>query len=293
MIAVELADRLEADLGFVDVDGIWDEIEQVSPAHAGVTRALLSSRRTRDGVVVPLRIESVGPEPGTGRPGGGPAVVDLASDAGAGMDQLPPAPIDPMADPGIGSVETQGAPVSAVGPVPEPDEPASSEPGAPADSEPEPVGEAGEAAGPAGSDADPDGGGEPEAPARPRLLRFGPAAGGLPVPPYDAYSLRLVATRSLWDNGTLLAHSPSLAALHPEQRLRVNPYDLDRLGVTTGGRVRVISARASATSMVLDVVADAGVPRGSAALVFGLPGNGPAELIEATAPVVDIRLETL
>jgi hypothetical protein len=63
--------------------------------------------------------------------------------------------------------------------------------------------------------------------------------------------------------------------------------------VTTGDRVRAISARASATSMVLDVVADPGVPRGSAALLFGLPGNGPADLIEAAAPVVDVRLETL
>jgi anaerobic selenocysteine-containing dehydrogenase len=268
MIAVELAERWEADLGFVDLDGIWDEIERVCPAHAGLTRALLSSRRTRDGVVVPLRIESVGSEPGTGRRGGGPAVVDPASDAGAGMDQAPPAPIDPMADPGIGSVETQGVPVSAVAGALGPD------PAVP----PEPE-----------QGAEP----QPAAPARPPMLRFGPSAGGVPLPPYDAYSLRLVAGRSLWDTGTLLAHSPHLADLHPEQRLRVNPYDLDRLGVSTGGRVRVISARSSATSMVLDVVADDGVPRGSAALVFGLPGPGPAELIEATSPVVDVRLETL
>jgi hypothetical protein len=113
------------------------------------------------------------------------------------------------------------------------------------------------------------------------------------VPPLDAYSLRLVATRTLWDTGTLLTHAPHLAGLHPDQRLRVNPYDLDRLGVSTGGQVRAVSARASGTSMVLDVVADPGVPRGSAALLFGLPGNGPADLIDSTAPVVDVRLETL
>jgi anaerobic selenocysteine-containing dehydrogenase len=298
MIAVELADRLGADLGFTNLDGIWEEIERVSPAHAGVTGDLLASRRAKDGVVVPLRPTSLGVEPGTGRPGGGPAALDLATDTGSGVDQAPPAPIDPMADPGIGSVETQGVPASAVvrrvavgtptrepgdesGPAAE----ASSEAGAGASSP-----DAGDGVAPGAGDA-PDVT-EPEegVPARPPLIRFGPA--GLPVPVYDAYSLRLVATRTLWDKGTFLARSPHLAGLHPEQRLRVNPYDLDRLGVTTGAQVRVVSSRASATSMVLDVVADDGVPRGSAALLYGLPGEGPAELIDATAPVVDVRLET-
>ena len=41
MLAAELAYRLEADLGLESVDGIWDEIERVAPAHAGITRRLL------------------------------------------------------------------------------------------------------------------------------------------------------------------------------------------------------------------------------------------------------------
>jgi anaerobic selenocysteine-containing dehydrogenase len=110
------------------------------------------------------------------------------------------------------------------------------------------------------------------------------------VPPLDSYSLRLVATRTLWDNGTLVQHSPHLASLAPPLRLRVNPYDLDRLGVPSGGQVRVISPR---TSMVLPVDADTGVPRGSASLIFNLAGEGAADLIDATAPVTDVRLETV
>ena len=47
------------------------------------------------------------------------------------------------------------------------------------------------------------------------------------------------------------------------------------------------------TSMVLDVVADHGVPRGSAALTFNIPCDGAADLIDATAPVTDVRLETV
>ena len=117
-----------------------------------------------------------------------------------------------------------------------------------------------------------------------RPVRFRPwfvspgAPGGSTLPKLDAYSLRLIASRTLWDTGTLLEHSPHLAGLHPDQRLRVNPYDLDRLGVTSGDRVRAISAR---TSLVLDVVADPGVPKGTASLLFGLPGEGPADLIDA------------
>ena len=63
-----------------------------------------------------------------------------------------------------------------------------------------------------------------------------------PAPPLDAYSLRLVATRKLYDQGTLVQHSPSLAGLaDAAPSCGCNPYDLDRLGVAAGGRVRVTS----------------------------------------------------
>ena len=42
-------------------------------------------------------------------------------------------------------------------------------------------------------------------------------------PPVDAYSLRLVATRKLYDRGTLVQHSPSLAGLAAGTALRVQP----------------------------------------------------------------------
>ena len=46
-----------------------------------------------------------------------PAEIDLATDAGAGVEQPVPAPIDPMADPGIGSVEAHGVPATALAPI--------------------------------------------------------------------------------------------------------------------------------------------------------------------------------
>jgi NADH-quinone oxidoreductase subunit G len=125
---------------------------------------------------------------------------------------------------------------------------------------------------------------------RPPLLRFRPGSPSRPAPPVDAYSLRLVASRSLYDGGTLVQRSPSLAALAQAPCLRVNPADLGRLGLTTGERVRVTSSR---TSLVLDASADSRVLRGSAVLAFNAPGEGAAELIDAGQPVTDVRIETM
>src|SRR5204863_8088060 len=106
-------------------------------------------------------------------------------------------------------------------------------------------------------------------------------------PAADAYSLRLVVSRSLYDDGTLVQRSPSLARLASAPALRVNPSDLDRLGVTSGGSVRVTSSR---TSLELPVAADPAVPRGGARLAWG---GRAADLIDATSAVTDVRVETV
>jgi anaerobic selenocysteine-containing dehydrogenase len=122
---------------------------------------------------------------------------------------------------------------------------------------------------------------EPLGPPRP--------SAALSLPALDAYSLRLISSRRLYDAAVGTQKSPSLAALAPAPRLRANPYDLERLGIATGGQVRVSSARAS---FVIDAEADTGVPRGSAWLGFNLPGMSAAALIDSDHPVTDVRLET-
>jgi len=87
--------------------------------------------------------------------------------------------------------------------------------------------------------------------------------------------------------------------------VRANPHDLGQLGVTTAARVRVRSARGA---LVLEAIADHGVPRGVACIDFNLhdadpgaevpdgndvPGAGASALIDVREPVVDVRLETL
>jgi NADH-quinone oxidoreductase subunit G len=130
---------------------------------------------------------------------------------------------------------------------------------------------------------------EPAAP-RPALLRHTPVASGRDVPAVDGYSLRLVSAHKLYDAGTLVQHSPSLAPLAVGGVVRVSPYDLDRLGLTSGDAVRVSSSRGAIT---IAAEADLAVPKGLAVLAFDQPGAGAADLVDSSAMVTDIRLETL
>ena len=174
-----------------------------------------------------------------------------------------PEPIDPIALPGVESVERQGAP-PRVG-----------------SSASAPLGESGASLG------DP-----------PALLSGHATDGADPIriPAPDNYSLRLVAGRRLYDAGCSVTGSPSLTPLVPELVVRANPYDLDRLGATTGHRVRVRSARGE---LVLAAAADDGVPRGVVAIDFNVPGgesapgNAVATLIDSREPVTDVRLESV
>ncbi len=124
---------------------------------------------------------------------------------------------------------------------------------------------------------------------RPGPLRHHPVPHQVSVPPVDAYALRLVSGRRLYDAGVGVARAPHLAGLAPGAPLLVNPYDLDRLGVADGETVRVTSRTAR-----LDAVAaaDVGVPRGVAVMAFNQPGPGAAELIDIADPVTDVLVET-
>jgi len=260
-IAAELAARMGGDLGVTSAAELWDEIESVVPLVRGVTRAVLDDPAARDGVVVPL-----------------PAVqVRLALRGG-------PRPIDPVATPGIEAVERQGAPPRA----------GLAEPLGGGD---EGAGNGNEASHPAGPGGSGAGAGEQGIPP----VAGGPSPGAFPwppevppvhVPPLDSYSLRLDAPRTLYDDGVLLEACTSLAGLVPPASVRANPADLGRLGLGSGDRVRVRSARGA---LVAAAAPDDSVPRGVASIAFNLDVGGDAgaaSLIDAGQLVTDVRLET-
>ena len=110
-----------------------------------------------------------------------------------------------------------------------------------------------------------------------------------PVPPVDSYSLRLVSSRRMYDRGTLVQHAGSLASLAPAAVLSVNPYDFDRVGVEPGTDVRIISP---VGEMDMPVVADPGVPRGTAAFGYNYPDLDVRDLVDPEALVTDLRIQT-
>ncbi len=125
-----------------------------------------------------------------------------------------------------------------------------------------------------------------DAEARPPLVGY-TALPTVTAPPVDAYSLRLVATRKLYDLGTMVQRSPHLAPLAPGASVRLHPHDFDRVGVAAGTSVNVSSARGS---IALPVHPDQGVPRGTAAVLVNQPGADITALIDAAAPVTDVRV---
>jgi NADH-quinone oxidoreductase subunit G len=126
-----------------------------------------------------------------------------------------------------------------------------------------------------------------------RLL---PPTTGVPLPVWtiidpptvDAYSLRLVVTRKLYDRGSLVRNSPSLAELAEPATLRLHPKDFDLLGVAAGDDVRITSNRGNVT---VPTVPDPGVPQGIAHLHANKAGGRANVLIDSHAPVTDVRVE--
>jgi NADH-quinone oxidoreductase subunit G len=257
MIAAELAYRLDADLGLESVEGIWDEVERLAPSHAGITSRVLRSFAAQDGVVAPIRPEVAAAADGT------PVAINGVVKADSTEGTIAPAP----------QAEAEPAPEAEA----EPEAAAAAEPAADAedehDAEPAPEPEP-----------------EPSGPARPEPMAY-TRPPTYTAPPLDGYSLRLAATRRLYDAGTMLRHAPSMAALAPGATLHVNPTDLERLGLSGGDRVKVSSSRASFTT---EAHADERLPKGVASLTVNqLEGPNPHELIDASLPVTDIRVETV
>jgi NADH-quinone oxidoreductase subunit G len=124
---------------------------------------------------------------------------------------------------------------------------------------------------------------------QPPQLRFSPPASPTELPGIDAYGFRLVATRTLYDRGTLVLHSPSLAKLPTPASLRMHPQDLGRLGLDTGATVRVTAP--AGRSAVLEAVADDAVPRGVVAMHVNHDGADPASLIDITSPVTNVKVD--
>jgi NADH-quinone oxidoreductase subunit G len=130
-----------------------------------------------------------------------------------------------------------------------------------------------------------------------RLADVLASAPAFDVPAPDAYSLRLVATRQLYDRGTAVEASPALAGLVGTAIVRANPYDLDRIGAGDGQEVRLRSKRAV---VVLRCAADPSVTRGTVCVGLNLDASeasdAPRVAMSFVTPadlVTEVRMESL
>jgi len=261
-IAVELAARCGHDFDLESVEEVQDEIARLSPAHAGVDSALIL--RARDGVVLPVAEHADELELGPVRI----PVTDMSWEpirTGTIADEgiTPTRLTDALEATGQGATTTIKP---GTEPSPESEETARA---------------ARESALEAATSA---------AAQEPALFKWTPHAEHPELPTRDAYALRLVAARKLYDKGDQVVHSASIAHLATETSLRVNPSERDRMGVADGDTVRVTSGRGAIT---VPIVGDAGTPPGVAFLAFTQSGPGPADLVDASATVTDVRVETV
>ncbi len=98
-------------------------------------------------------------------------------------------------------------------------------------------------------------------------------------------SLRLRVARTLYDQGTLVSHCPSLAALRPGAIVRMHPEDFSSRGIDPGSTLRLTSTDTTGTdtsgtksgfSIEREAYADVGVARGE---IFLPHAQGPMQTL--------------
>ncbi len=262
-IAIELAARLGHEIDLATVDEVTDALGEVAPAFAGVSAELM--QRARDGVVVPLREHR-------------DELVLRARDLSILADDGHGTSWDPIKVEGVVPADSTNA-VEGSGAGFEPIAPGAGDP----QDDPETAARVLEAATRAAAAA-----AEPDVPA---LHVWDATPSSTDTPGRDAYALRLVAGRTLYDRSRIVVETPVLARLTPAAGvLRVNPNDAGRIGAAHGSEVRITAARGS---QVVVLEPDAGVPAGTARFDFTADGQGPALLIDAASPVTDLRVESI
>ena len=101
-------------------------------------------------------------------------------------------------------------------------------------------------------------------------------------------TLRLVITRSMYDRGTLLSHSPSLIGLAEKSSLRVNPFDLKSLGIPNNSKVVIKGAK---DQIRAQLVADERVTLGTLHVQWNHEGPDIRRIIDSSLLVTDLRIE--
>ena len=112
----------------------------------------------------------------------------------------------------------------------------------------------------------------------------------IPPIPHDRYAFRLAVNRTLYDNGTLVSHCPSLEPLAELAAARLNPAAVRDLGISDGEIVTVASA---ASTITIPVKSDARVPEEVVVIPHNHSGADPRDLIVSGSTVTEVRISTI
>jgi NADH-quinone oxidoreductase subunit G len=127
--------------------------------------------------------------------------------------------------------------------------------------------------------------------ALPRPLRVRNVEGIVPQP--DSYSLRLVTSRVLYDQGSLVQASGSLAKLARPASVRLHSGEVERHAMHPGDVVNVVSQHGQ---LALTIEVDDALPRGVAVVPWNLGDVGANALINVAELAADgitkVRLES-
>ena len=121
----------------------------------------------------------------------------------------------------------------------------------------------------------------------PPLLTF-VAPQTVTIPSPNGYAIRLVVTRSMYDESTLTQASATNRSLAGPATLQLSAQDFARIGVPASGRVRATTGE---RSLMVDAVRNDLVPAGVAWIGWGQANAEVGQLIDAATHVTDVHLE--
>ena len=111
------------------------------------------------------------------------------------------------------------------------------------------------------------------------------------MPDRNSYDFRLVVSRKMYDGSVAVQHAASLAQL---AQARDDPPPPARpRSARRDAAAREVKVSSQRGTVVLAAEADADVLRGTAWVPFNQAGANIGDLIDCTAPVTDVRIETL
>lgn len=112
-----------------------------------------------------------------------------------------------------------------------------------------------------------------------------------PPVPHDRYSFRLHVPRSLYDNGTIVSHSPALSPLVSESVARLNPDDMQDLGITDLQEIKLVSQTGDqAAEITIPAKADSRVTPGVVSMAWKQTGADPRRLLKSGTTATEIRI---